>query len=500
MPASPKGRSLLRPRSQRATTQSVRESGVRSGVAVQAEARGIDLASALGWWMAFLGFLVGSRVIRDNSFLTHLATGDQILSAGSVPSVDPYSFTAGGEAWTVQSWLPSLIYSALHQTAGLWAVRVFTGVLTALIIAGMWRLSAPARSLVPRALLTGAVVTLGAVMWSPRPLLVGLLALCVLILVQEKHLSPWWLIPTMWVWVNSHGSFPLAFAFMGATAVGAAIDQRGLPRWELRVIGWLTVGTLIGGINPVGPRLLVFPIELLGRSEALKDVAEWASPTFKQPAEWIFLMTIFGLVAAAKLGLEWRRLLPAFGFVVAGLLAVRNINPAMLVIVAGIAPALAALPGSLTGRERGSVPTAVGALSIASVVALVALISTAPALSLSRFPVEEVDWLEERGLVANADVRVVHRDIVGNYLEFRFGEDANVFFDDRYDFFPIELVEDHAELFFGGDFAGILDRYDADVVLWATDSEFADWLREDNESWTVELDGEDWLVALRVEP
>ncbi|MEZ5168699.1 MAG: hypothetical protein R2695_20290 [Acidimicrobiales bacterium] len=33
-------------------------------------------------------------------------------------------------------------------------------------------------------------------------------------------------------------------------------------------------------MNPYGPAMLTFPIELLGRQEVLSHVAEWQSPTF----------------------------------------------------------------------------------------------------------------------------------------------------------------------------------------------------------------------------
>jgi len=137
---------------------------------------------------------------------------------------------------------------------------------------------------------------------------------------------------------------------------------------------------------------------------------------------------------------------------------------------------------------------AVAALAVFFMVGLIAV--TTPGIDYDKYPVVEVDWLEQRGLVAQADVNLVHRDTTGNYLELRFGENARVFMDDRFDMFPQQVIDDHADLYFGGDFAEILGRYEADAVLWAADGDFADWLRVDD-SWDVTLDGEDWLVAVR---
>lgn len=458
--------------------------------------RGPRLETSIGWLMAVLGFLIGSRVIADNSFFTHFATGNQILSNGSVPTTDPFSFTAPGEAWTVQSWLASVTYRGLYETLGFWSVRILNGGLTAFITLGLWRLTKPARGLLPRVLLIGSALTVGALMWTPRPLLFGLACMVVLIEVVEFRRPMWWLLPTMWVWVNTHGSFPLALVFLGAVVVGEMLDGNRRPERELRLLGWTIGGIALGAVNPVGPRLLTFPFELLSRREALEDVAEWASPNFSRPSEWAFLGLAFGLVVAAKLGASWRHLLPAFGFFVTGLLAIRNLNPAVLVLVAGVAPALSSVKGSLDGSGRGFPARAIAGVAGAALVALMAVAMVEPALDLDGYPVEEVDWLEARGLVGSGESTLLHRDIVGNYLELRYGRDANVFIDDRYDFFPRSVIDDHATLYFGGDFEAILGRYEPEAVLWESEGLFADWLRSEPSGWTVMLDDDEWLVAV----
>ncbi len=476
--------------------ESVEHTDDGAGTAEGTAGGGPTLSVAIGWLMALLGFLIGSRVIFDNSFFTHFATGNQILSTGRVPTTDPYSFTAAGEPWTVQSWVPSVVYRGLYDAIGLGAVRVFNGVLAAVLTLGLWRLTEPARTLVARVGLIGAAITVGAMMWSPRPLLFGLVCLLVVIEVVEERRSVWWLLPVMWVWVNSHGSFPLAFAFIGASAVGLALEERVVPRHHLRVGAVAAVGLALGALNPVGPRLLVFPFELVTNDEALEDVVEWASPTFSRPSEWAFLVLVFLMVAAAKLGAGWRHLLPAFGFVVGGLLAVRNINPAALVLVACSAPAFAAAGGTLTGSDRGRPAKLIAATAVALGLTVGVWTLGQPGLKLDRYPVEAVDWLEANDLVAQPEVNLVHRDIVGNYLELRFGDEARVFIDDRYDFFPQTVIDDHATLYFGGDFAPILDRYEADAVLWQVDGTFADWLRDPANGWAITIEDDRWLVAV----
>ena len=77
--------------------------------------RAPTLATVLGAGLAVWGAYIGSAALSDNSFFTHLATGRLILRDGAIPTVDPYTFTARGEPWVVQSWLASLVYAAVER-------------------------------------------------------------------------------------------------------------------------------------------------------------------------------------------------------------------------------------------------------------------------------------------------------------------------------------------------------------------------------------------------
>ena len=312
-----------------------------------------DVATAVGLVLALAGFVVGARIISDNSLLTHLATGDLIVDRKQVPSTDPYSRLFSGESWTVQSWLASVLYSWSVRLGGDSMLRVLNGFLAWLTMAGLWRLVAPARQLATRVLLVIAPLLIGGTYWAPRPFMFGLVGLVAVMLVLRRQLAPWTLLPVMWLWVNTHGSFPLAVALVGAAAVGSAIDDRRLPRHHLQVGAWVTAGIVLGGLNPVGPRLWWFPVQLLlGRGEALERVVEWSPPSFDKPAEYIYLALLGLIFVAAKRGLAWADLLPAAAFFAGGLLAVRNIAPATLVVVAMTAPAFAGLLGQELGLQQ----------------------------------------------------------------------------------------------------------------------------------------------------
>lgn len=479
---------------------------------------GITLVGAIGVLYAFLGFLIGSRLITDNSFLTHFATGRVIWDTGSVPSSDVFSFSAAGEPVTVQSWFASWLYVGLESIGG-WTLRLANGLLGALLAASLWKLSEPAKQLLPRTFLVGASIIVAAGMWTPRPLLFGLIGFAAVLHVVRRDIPMWTLLPVMWLWVNTHGSFPIALVLVGTIGVGQFLDdlrdgERKLPWHEIRVFGWVVGGIAVGAINPVGWRLLWFPIHLLSRGEALEGVSEWMSPKFKRPSEWGFVvLSLLMLYACTKMVAVWRReeeapvgagmfrsLIPAVVFIAAGLIAARNLPLAGFVLVGTAAPWVSRSRFTLDGELRGIVPNGVRLLAVVGAALVAALVFIQGPLDLRKYPVDEVTWLEERELVANPEVRLLHRDTVGNYLELRFGTEANVFVDDRFDFYPLSVLQDHRTLIFGGDYADVLDRYDAEVVLWGSSGDFADWLRE-SDDWTIGYEQDElerWLIACRV--
>ena len=222
-----------------------------------------------------IGAFIGPRSLGDNSFFTHLATGRYILENG-FPTSDVYSFTAPGERWVVQSWLVSFVYGALDRVVGLVGIRAFSAVLAGTVAGIMWTLTRPAKGLVARLAICVVGLTLGATIWAPRPLMVGLVLLGVTLLAAERRIPAPVLVPVFWLWVNSHGSFPLGLVALGCFALGSRLDGERRPS-ELRPLMWAAIGTVLGAINPLGPVLLTFPVSLLeaaGLAQRRRRVAE----------------------------------------------------------------------------------------------------------------------------------------------------------------------------------------------------------------------------------
>lgn len=453
---------------------------------------GWSLAWLLGLGTVLVGLGIGIGALSDNSFFTHLVTGQRIVD-GDLPRSDPYTFTGGGSPWMVQSWFASLLYGLLDLVGGPAAIRLFTGVLTATLAGLVWRLSRPAPSAVVRCATVATALYIGATMWQERPLLIGLVMMAVVLLAVEGDFRPRLLVPVMWVWVNAHGSYPLALVAVGALLVGAWLDRRPIER-ELEVLKWTAIGIVVGGVlNPYGPQFLTFPIRMLTRTDILSHVTEWKSPSFDTMWARAFLLLVLAGVMALVRRPSYRHGVPFAIFVAAALLGARNINVAVLIVV----PVVAAGLGDLGGLrvDRRSAPTRMACLALIALLPLVAFTRLADDdYDLSSYPVDALEWMEENDLVSTTS-RIAHPDIVGNWLELRYAAAVPVFIDDRYELHDRELFADYLTLIRGGEgWDEVLEKWSIDRVVWQRGRALQQIVELDAD-WEVVYEDDDWFVA-----
>lgn len=439
---------------------------------------------------------IGLQPLHDNSFLTHLSTGRLILDHGSVPRTDPYSWTAYGHAWTVQSWAASVAYAGMEKAFGLLGIRLLDTVMCLALVAILWRLTKPAGGLLARAIPAGLVTCMGTGLWVERPLLFGAVALALVVLAGEDALDPRWLVPVMWVWVNTHGSFPFGLVLLGLLALGRWLDQRVRPRVELRALGWATLGTLLGAVNPLGWRLLIFPAELISHRQAFNRVSEWQPPHFHRGVEQFFaLQLVLVVVLLLVRHRRWRAILPVIFFGAMALSATRNILQASIVFTPIMAVAASGL-GTIEGKKRPRLIRPVFiALAVLGLLVGIRGISE-PSAALHDYPAGPAAWMRDHHLMGVHD-RVVSRDWVGNWLEFKYGPDeVRVFMDDRVDMYPLPVIEDFtAMLDQGQDYQKLLSRYRPTAVLWARGTPMGTFLQH-SPHWRVVHRDKKWLVAV----
>lgn len=466
--------------------------GTVDGTVSSSDGGGPTLATLVGLLLVLVGVRLGLQPLGDNSFLTHLATGRLILEDLRVPTTDPYTFTAAGTPWTVQSWLASVWYAALEEVAGLRAIQFATAAATGCLVALVWRLARPSAALLARTAVVGLVVLVGATGWSERPYLYGLVFLALVLLAAEGGLRPRWLVPVFWLWVNVHGSFVLGLGLLVLVALGHRMD-RGSWGVEVRCLKAAALGVMLGAVNPLGLKLLVFPFTSMTRNEQLAQILEWQAPTFTGWGQRAFLVLVVLAIVALVRRPSWRAAMPVAVFTVLALLAARNVVVASVVLVPFVAVGLGDLGDLRCDRRFRLGRPVVAALAVLLVLLPVSTLGR-PVMVHDAYPVTALEWLERRGGLGPRS-RVVTPDYVGNWLELH-RPGTPTFLDDRADMFPAGVIDDVLVLRGGRPgWSEVLQRWAATAVVWQSDSPLATILSL-SPDWRVVYGDDEWIVAV----
>ena len=424
------------------------------------------LVFALGGWR------VGLSRLSDNSFFWHLQTGRWILDHG-IPRSDPYSFSAPGVDWIAQSWLAEALYGLVDRAAGGFGIRLLVATTGALITALTYRLVLRlcADHLVAVGL-TLAAVGASFTLWSERPLFLALLAFVALLWIVEvpdgflgRH--PMVAVPVlMALWANVHGTFALGFLYLALHLAGRWLDRA--PPWagrERSLAAAAAVGLAACLVNPYGPGLLLFPLRLLSRGDILRQVTEWRPPVPRSVQGIMLGIWVAVFLACLALGrrrLSRRDLVVTLPFLLLAVWAQRNIALAPLAGVAVAARAAApaaARPASASPLNRIVVAALLALASLWTVQA-----ARQPDFDLHEYPAAAMRFVQDQGLLGR---RLMTDDRWGGYVILAYWPRQRVFFDDRYDMYPLPVLRD-AFRFYDADpaWSQILDRWAIDVVVW----------------------------------
>ncbi len=439
------------------------------------------------------GFGLASGPLGDNSFLWHLRTGRLILDHG-IPRRDPFSFSAAGTRWIAQSWLAELLYGSLNRAFGAFGIRVAVGLAGACIAVVLYRIVFHATNDRVRALaLVIPALACTFSVQSERPLMFGLVLLSIVVFTIEVPGSflgrhPRVVIPAaMWVWVNVHGTFSLGFLYLAVYIFGRYLDgappSRGRER-EL-VIGTAIAAALIF-VNPYGPGLVLFPLALMGRNQVLSNVAEWQAADFHSLIGFLYAIWVFiTLVAFARSRPRRGELVTAVVFLFLGWWAVRNVAIAVAVTSPIVGRAFRADPSRAREGDRdsaGSAPPLLAVLVCLVSLVLVGRAATQADYDLKRYPVRSLNALAAEHRLGG---RLLTTDAWAGYVIAKYWPEQHVFFDDRYDMYPIAVTDDYNKvLSTKPGWQQVLDKYRINVVVWPRDRGIVQVL-EASPAWTV---------------
>jgi hypothetical protein len=270
----------------------------------------------------------------------------------------------------------------------------------------------------------------------------------------------------------------------------------------MRYVGGFAAGVVVAIVNPLGAKLLAFPFTLGSRRDAFEKIVEWMSPDFQHPpARFALIFLVLALLLLIRARLSWRDVVPVVAFMAAGLLALRNL-PIAAVVLAPVLGRVLKRPDSLpplppTPASRQRINRVFALAIVAAFVVFGLSVKVNDPLDVSGYPVAATDFLEDNGLLA-APHHVAHLDFVGNYFELRFGRRVKTFIDDRYDMYPAVVSRDYRRLLNGHrDWQSILDSRQIDVVLWDKDLPLISLLKA-NGNWLEVYSKGDWVVMRRL--
>ncbi len=473
----------------------------------------------------------------------HLQNGKVVLTTGTVPHGDIYSYTVPGARWIMQQWLLEAGMYALEQTLGYWADVLLFALVTAgvyAILFGLLRASGAGRWAAVAAAL-GAMV-LDAPSWGVRPQIwttlffVAYLALLLRYRRRAQVAGPappgprawlgpdralWLLPPIMLLWANFHAGFSVGLLLLGAFIAGEIANRLlGWPAAPIRPLIAVTVAcAAVSLLNPNGLDLWLYPITYLsgtGGNASLRFVQEWQPPDLRAVRGWPFAAAllillalnlvrrpaagppegaaaarparsgtwgdaslIFTLAGFTMMGFQALRFLPLFGIVWAVVVARR---------AAELWPALAA-PDARTAPVPDSGALLRGRLNLGlyAVVAvlLAAFMLTAPRAQVhaqpltTAYPVAAVDYLDAHRATLPQPVHLFHDYGWGGYLIAR---GWPVFVDGRADPYNA-LLDDYVAASAGVRWQAVFAQYGVNAVLITPGTGLDAALRADS-AWT----------------
>jgi hypothetical protein len=259
-------------------------------------------------------------------FWWYLASGQRILETRSVPTTDPFSYTAAGRPWVNHMWATQVLFTLLWER---WGRLALIALKTATVVATFWVVLSTMRTRGVHPVMASALTLLaawtGAAFWHARPQMFTYLFVAVFA----------WLLRAGWehrgrtlavvpalvaVWVNLHAGFVMAFLMIAIAGFGTALPL--LLDGDRRRAGWRVVGlTACLGLsaaaasllNPFGARAILFPLEVVGSVPFMTSTIEWFPPNFHheafRPLEMMLLLLFpafawgRGRLSAADVGL-----------------------------------------------------------------------------------------------------------------------------------------------------------------------------------------------------
>ncbi len=475
-------------------------------------------------WM-FLADPVGwQRLLRDADTTLHIRVGEQILSSGSIPATDSFSFSKPGGTWYAFEWLSEVALASAYNLASFKGVVLLAGMLIALYLTMLlkytiWRGANGMIALF--AVLMAATVSM--IHFHARPHLFTLLFLAGAIWILEYNRREggvliWTLVPLTALWANLHGGFVIFLVLLALRCAGCAAEawlwpdqDRLTEAKQLAKVG-LACG-LASLLNPYGIYLHLHILDTLQSTWIKANVSEFQSPTFRSEEMYYFMFLLFaGLLCVDPL-IRTGLLVEPLWIVFLAYDSLTSVRHATIFVL--VAAPIISLEASqwwssvVAGRSRTSVLGLLDEMSRKFSTKLSGTSVFIPAVIVVLAFVSGVSWpqefaadavpmkLVERHLDLLSSGRLFASDQIADYLVF-LNPRQKVFIDSRHNYYGDKIGNDYIAIAEGSSkWRSLLDQYGIDVVLAETNAPITSLVKTTADFVLVDSDKQYALFARR---
>jgi hypothetical protein len=436
-------------------------------------------------------------------FWWHLKAGEVIVTSGSIPRTNLFSFTAPDELYILQNWLAEVILYGVYWIGGYPLLVTVNSLLLLAALLPVYHLCRESTNNTRIAAAGGYLTSITLILFGNlRPQVFSILFFAffywVLVRARNKRRDLLWTLPlVMLLWVNLHGAFPLALVlmvlFLGCEVCtlwyqGRENSPESVP-W-IKKLGLVLVLTIVATlVNPEGPMIWDYVRTVMADSSSQLFVTEWQPPKIDKLSGMLyfygpfFLSVLVFLFAGRRLTFTELVLFLAFaGF---AMTAIRNSIWFGLIIAPITTSMLATLDWKGIGQHlrrlfrrgnsdarRAAVRKRNGSLHrvhffmLIMIVIITVLASpwieplfskdgSYDALLEPQTPIAAVDFIEEQGLEGN----IFNVQTFGDYLVWRLWPKQRSFFDGRVHVYGPEVTQDYRAAFWDLCWEQRLEKY-----------------------------------------
>jgi len=245
-----------------------------------------------------------------------MAMARYILSTFTFPQVNFFSYTAPDYPIVDHEWIPGIFFYGVYSLGGMALLYVMKTSIIALTFFILYRLAVrkgalPVISSV--AVILCVLQAKGNLYFDVRPYLFTYLSVALLLLMLDQYSKSrdrrilLAIPPLIWIWVNSHGAFVLAFVILAIHAFAliagnvVTVGKGGKADWRgvAEISAVIVISAALAFLNPYGTRLLLYPFSFLKKSFYKSHLVEWAPPNLL--GEDFPFLVFFILTTAAAL-------------------------------------------------------------------------------------------------------------------------------------------------------------------------------------------------------